>query len=573
MAVDQGEQAQREVESVAGGLGPSESGAGIVPTQTACGQGSELASAPAPTHDSSAAKSKNPASGPATGEPAKKRRRRPKKSTAAAAAPGEDAEVAALTQQLGALPLADAPAMCYSFVICKLKGCTPAEATGFLTAAYQELRGEHERAGRDYTYLATLEAGTFHHNVAERVLRRSGQRFQRVFPADYGRLHSRKKSTFVVYGKLNIAGFDPCAGNKSAWIPKCRANGFYGLAPIEGEVNHDYHVVIVQNGAVHCMNLEDEQGRPFSLSATTVLPLTNLSRDGQRRIKASNTHAYLANISRVFEVADAPAPTGAAAAQPAPTQQRGDEHEPAGEVAVSDSGNDGEMQAMEIEGEDESEESPAHSGPADGAVGESSAEESTTGPPRRQRSGLADDAAMSAEEVAASEEISDAAFEQQHAPNERLEQQGYQVGSNLTADVRKYKGGRGVREIEEADSVMATGSDETETTENQAVAEAQFAGSGLKVEGHPLAYYNGVYRVTAEHDGWPVMKNANGRFCYYYAEQNCWFLWKEFTPEKTTCKAYIAAAADGTMPMGGNDWRYVDETLTWGPKRITTSLV
>eukprot|EP01046_Picozoa_sp_COSAG06_P067245 COSAG06_NODE_17344_length_946_cov_9.111962_2_plen_107_part_00 len=35
----------------------------------------------------------------------KKHRRRPKKPTATAAAPGEDAEVAATTQQLGALPL------------------------------------------------------------------------------------------------------------------------------------------------------------------------------------------------------------------------------------------------------------------------------------------------------------------------------------------------------------------------------------------------------------------------------------------------------------------------------------
>ena len=36
--------------------------------------------------------------------------------------------------------MADAPAMCYSFAVRELKGCTPAEATGFLTAAYHELR-------------------------------------------------------------------------------------------------------------------------------------------------------------------------------------------------------------------------------------------------------------------------------------------------------------------------------------------------------------------------------------------------------------------------------------------------
>ena len=50
--------------------------------------------------------------------------------------------------------------------------------SSFLTAAFHELRQEHERAGRDHAYLANLEAGTFHHNVAERVLLQSGQRFQ-----------------------------------------------------------------------------------------------------------------------------------------------------------------------------------------------------------------------------------------------------------------------------------------------------------------------------------------------------------------------------------------------------------
>ena len=52
----------------------------------------------------------------------------------AAAASGEDAE-------LFSAVLGDAPALCYSDVIAKLKGCTVAEATGFLAAAYHELRG------------------------------------------------------------------------------------------------------------------------------------------------------------------------------------------------------------------------------------------------------------------------------------------------------------------------------------------------------------------------------------------------------------------------------------------------
>ena len=222
-------------------------------------------------------------------------------------------DVAAAERQLVALPMAEAPAMCYSFAISKIKACAPNDAATLLTNAFRDMCTEHEREQLDSAYLGTLSDGTFHHNVAERVLREGGQRFERVDPVDYDRLHAAKSCTFAVYGKLNIDGFNPCAGG--GWsIPKCRTNKFYGLESVEGEVNHDYHVVIVRKGAMHCMNLVDDRDRPFSLSARTVLPLTKPSRDGQRRILAGNKHAYLTRIQRVFEVVDASEAGGAAAA-------------------------------------------------------------------------------------------------------------------------------------------------------------------------------------------------------------------------------------------------------------------
>ena len=104
-------------------------------------------------------------------------------------------------------------------------------------------------------------------------------------------------------------------------------------------------------------------------------------------------------------------------------------------------------------------------------------------------------------------------------------------------------------------------------------AHKYIGGQGLTIEGHPLATYNGVYRVTCERDGWPVLKNAAGIFCYHYAENHQWFLRNKFTPESVLRNSYIAAAADGTIPMGGNVWKYYTTEDGWSDKWVTTSLL
>ena len=77
----------------------------------------------------------------------------------------------------------------------------------------------------------------------------------------------------------------------------------------------------------------------------------------------------------------------------------------------------------------------------------------------------------------------------------------------------------------------------------------------------------------SERDGWPVMTNAGGRFCYYHSGNCQWFLWTEFTPDKDMKNAYIAAAVDGTMPMGAQTWQYFTTEAGWKDQTITASLV
>ena len=85
----------------------------------------------------------------------------------------------------------------------------------------------------------------------------------------------------------------------------------------------------------------------------------------------------------------------------------------------------------------------------------------------------------------------------------------------------------------------------------------QFADSVLTIEGHPDSRYCGVYRVTSEHNGLPVLKNAGGMFCYYYSPRNMWFLSDQFVLDSALCNAYINAGAGATLPTGTKTWQCV----------------
>ena len=74
------------------------------------------------------------------------------------------------------------------------------------------------------------------------------------------------------------------------------------------------------------------------------------------------------------------------------------------------------------------------------------------------------------------------------------------------------------------------------------------------IEGHPTADFNGVYRHDSTHEGWPVLKNAEDRYCYRHASKEKWYLDDAIAPDSNTCNAFIVAK-DGPLPVGGHAWR------------------
>jgi hypothetical protein len=138
-------------------------------------------------------------------------------------------------------------------------------------------------------------------NDREEYLVANSYQLTNIRPDDYGRLHN-ETGTFLVYGKLNIAGFNPVT-SRGFTISECESALFYGLEPVPGEVNDDNHCIVVHRGYVHCANLLDADGNRFVIPASKVLPLTKARKNCTpcRRVK-KHRHAYLASISRVFEI-------------------------------------------------------------------------------------------------------------------------------------------------------------------------------------------------------------------------------------------------------------------------------
>ena len=92
---------------------------------------------------------------------------------------------------------------------------------------------------------------------------------------------------------------------------------------------------------------------------------------------------------------------------------------------------------------------------------------------------------------------------------------------------------------------------------------------GVELQGHPDLSYNGLYTHDSTHEGWPVLKNASGRYCYRHTPGDKWFLSSKFTPDKSTCTAHIVAK-EGPLPVGAHTWtvysggKWVDRTGTVG---------
>ena len=77
-----------------------------------------------------------------------------------------------------------------------------------------------------------------------------------------------------------------------------------------------------------------------------------------------------------------------------------------------------------------------------------------------------------------------------------------------------------------------------------------------------------MYTHDSTHEGWPVLKNAKGRYCYRHAPTDKWYLNTEFSPDEDLCTANIVAK-EGPLPVGAHTWRVYsgglkDFTLTVG---------
>ena len=99
--------------------------------------------------------------------------------------------------------------------------------------------------------------------------------------------------------------------------------------------------------------------------------------------------------------------------------------------------------------------------------------------------------------------------------------------------------------------------------------------AGVSIEGHPQPAYNGVYHNDPQHhtagEGWPVLKNQHGRYCYHYEPWNKWFLSDEYTPNDSACSAFIHAA-DGPLPCGSQPWSWSGKN-DWEEKLFTVEVL
>ena len=92
----------------------------------------------------------------------------------------------------------------------------------------------------------------------------------------------------------------------------------------------------------------------------------------------------------------------------------------------------------------------------------------------------------------------------------------------------------------------------------------------VSIEGHPDPLYNGVYTHDSTHEGWPVLKNAKGMYCYRCTPTDEWVLHNKFTPDKASCMAGVVST-EGTLPVGARAW-WCRASGKWVQRTITVTL-
>ena len=73
------------------------------------------------------------------------------------------------------------------------------------------------------------------------------------------------------------------------------------------------------------------------------------------------------------------------------------------------------------------------------------------------------------------------------------------------------------------------------------------------IEGHPYPGLNGLYTHDSTHEGWPVLKNDSGNYCYRHTPRHAWYLNNNFSPDEDFGAAAIVAE-EGPLPVGAHTW-------------------
>ena len=97
--------------------------------------------------------------------------------------------------------------------------------------------------------------------------------------------------------------------------------------------------------------------------------------------------------------------------------------------------------------------------------------------------------------------------------------------------------------------------------------------AAVSFEGHPEPAYDGVYRHDSTHEGWPVLKNDKGMYCYRYTPKDQWMVDDRFTPDDDLCAAYVVAK-EGPLPVGAHTWACAPEDAAddWNEHTLTVTL-
>eukprot|EP01045_Picozoa_sp_COSAG04_P029540 COSAG04_NODE_4881_length_1847_cov_1.683066_2_plen_114_part_00 len=93
----------------------------------------------------------------------------------------------------------------------------------------------------------------------------------------------------------------------------------------------------------------------------------------------------------------------------------------------------------------------------------------------------------------------------------------------------------------------------------------------VSIEHHTDPSFNRLYTHDSTHEGWPVLKSANDKYCYRYTPNDMWFLHDKFTPATDGAKACIVAK-EGPLPVDAHTWKVLEGTQ-WVDRKLVVGLL